>query len=68
MKMNPLAGKPAPLASRVNVPRLVTTCFSNQCARRKRRTLNDEDRASVFEIARQTLAGFLPDSASKEKT
>jgi len=31
-------------------------------------TLNDEVRASVIAIARQTLAGFLSDSASMEKT
>ncbi len=68
MKMNPLAGKP------------VRSCRWSMCidssppisaisARvESADTLNDEVRASVIAIARQTLAGFLSDSASMEKT
>lgn len=59
MKIIPLAGKLARLASHR---------WSISARFESADTLNDEDRASVVEIARQTLAGFLPDSASKEKT
>jgi hypothetical protein len=68
MKMNPLASKPAR-------SRRWSMCIDSSppasaiSARvESADTLNDEVRASVIAIGRQTLAGFHSDSASMEKT
>jgi len=68
MNMNPLAGKPA-RSRRWSMCIDSSSPTSAISARvESADTLNDEVRASVIAIARQTLTGFLSDSASMEKT